>query len=161
MSRKSFLLLLALLLPVGAQAEQAGTAISVMEAVQATTGGFSEQERGVLNRYLSHAYETESGTGKANKKNRSGMKTKQKKLPPGLVKKLERGGGLPPGWQNKVQRGEVLDPVYYERGTVLPNEVLQQFPSLPAGTEMIEVDGQVIRILETTREVVDIFGLVL
>ena len=36
-----------------------------------------------------------------------------KQLPPGLQKKLARGGSLPPGWQNKLQRGEVLDREVY------------------------------------------------
>ena len=38
---------------------------------------------------------------------------KQKSLPPGLQKKLARGGELPPGWQKKVARGEVLDMALY------------------------------------------------
>ena len=44
----------------------------------------------------------------------SGRNRPKKKLPPGLMKKLERGGELSPGWQKKVARGEVLAWIIHE-----------------------------------------------
>src|SRR5688500_8450441 len=33
---------------------------------------------------------------------------KERELPPGYKKKLERGGKLPPGWEKKINRGEII-----------------------------------------------------
>ena len=35
---------------------------------------------------------------------------KAKGLPPGLAKKLERGGQLPPGWEKKCVVGQIMPP---------------------------------------------------
>lgn len=41
-------------------------------------------------------------SGKGSKKDKSKDKKGEKSLPPGLQKKLERGGELPPGWKKKI-----------------------------------------------------------
>ena len=84
---------------------------------------------------------------------------KKKKLPPGLKKKLERGGELPPGWQKKVARGEVMsDDVYYQ-SRPLPREIIKILPPPPPGTVIVTVEGKVVRLLEATRTIVDVFDL--
>jgi|APSaa5957512535_1039671.scaffolds.fasta_scaffold93557_2 hypothetical protein len=50
----------------------------------------------------------------------------KKSLPPGLAKKLARGGTLPPGWQMKVARGEVMDYEVYNNASPLPEELLRK-----------------------------------
>ncbi len=57
----------------------------------------TSEEKKIIKKYLKGV--------SAKKKN----KVKKKSLPPGLAKKLARGGTLPPGWQMKVARGEVID----------------------------------------------------
>lgn len=84
---------------------------------------------------------------------------KQKPLPPGLKKKVERGGELPPGWQMKMARGEVLPEDVYRYGQRLPDDVWRRLPRQPDGTSIIEVDGKVARIIDATRTIIDVFDL--
>ena len=104
----------------------------------------SPQEREVLTRYYASAPEH----GK-----------KQKALPPGLQKKVARGGALPPGWQKKVARGEVMPAAVYERSEPLPREVVVKLPPPPAGTILVRVEGKIIRLLEATRTIIDVLDL--
>lgn len=84
---------------------------------------------------------------------------KAKPLPPGLRKKVERGGELPPGWQKKLARGEVVDGEIWSRSHRLPPDVLDRLGTLPADTEIRYLDDQVYRVMRNTREIVDILGL--
>ncbi len=84
---------------------------------------------------------------------------KQKKLPPGLKKKYERTGELPPGWEMKLQRGEVLSEDVYRYGRPLPYDLRQRLPIGPTGSKIIEVEGKIIRVMENTREIIDILSL--
>lgn len=84
---------------------------------------------------------------------------KPKKLPPGLRKKLERGGELPPGWQKKVARGEVLDEDLYRRSHYLPKDVLRRMPEIE-GTTLRQIDDRVLRVQDATRTILDVFYLV-
>ncbi len=86
-------------------------------------------------------------------------KKKKKKMPPGLVKKAERGGELPPGWQKKIARGEVIDPAVYRRSAPLPPELLRTLPPQPAGTVVVSVEGKVVRLVEATLTILDTFDL--
>ena len=74
---------------------------------------------------------------------------KQKSIPPGLQKKVERGKELPPGWQKKIARGEVLDARLYEHGTVL-------VPVDKNGISTIKIEDKIIRLIDSTREIVEI-----
>jgi len=78
-------------------------------------------------------------------------KHKHKRLPPGLKKKLERGQALPPGWQKKVARGEVLDIRVYRQGRVI-------VPLDRHGAVSILVDNRVIRLIQATRVILDVFN---
>lgn len=84
---------------------------------------------------------------------------KKKKLPPGLRKKMARGGELPPGWQKKVARGEVMDPVVYEHSRPLPPELVRTLPPQPPGTVIVTVEGKAARLLEATLTILDVFDL--
>jgi hypothetical protein len=83
----------------------------------------------------------------------------QRQLPPGLQRKMERGGELPPGWQRKVERGEVLSQEQVRHGRRIDDELLRRLPPQPEGTVIMETEDQVIRVLETTGEVLDVFGV--
>jgi hypothetical protein len=83
----------------------------------------------------------------------------QRQLPPGLQRKVERGGELPPGWQRKVERGEVLSREQVRHGRRIDDELLRRLPPQPEGTVIMETEDQVIRVLEATGEVLDVLGM--
>jgi hypothetical protein len=79
--------------------------------------------------------------------------------PPGLTKKVARSEKLPTGWQKKITRGEVLPPTVYAQAQPLPEVVIRKLPPPPAGTILVTLDGKVVRLLEATRTIVDVFEL--
>ncbi|MDH7943705.1 hypothetical protein QGM61_07715 [Pseudohongiella sp. SYSU M77423] len=72
---------------------------------------------------------------------------KKKELPPGLQKQVERGRELPPGWQRKLVVGEIVDQHIYDRGRIILRE---------DGHVTINVEGEIFRVIENTREIVEI-----
>lgn len=78
-------------------------------------------------------------------------------LPPGLAKKVEHGGRLPPGWQAKLAKGAVMPVEVYQECHSLPREVIAKLPPPPRGTILIAVDGKIVRLLQATREILDVF----
>jgi hypothetical protein len=77
-------------------------------------------------------------------------KDKNKPLPQGLQMKLDRGGSLPPGWQKKLVKGEVLEESVYNHGEVV-------IPIDSDGMLTVRIEGKLIRLIEATREIVEIF----
>jgi hypothetical protein len=84
---------------------------------------------------------------------------KVRSLPPGLAKKVARGGELPPGWQKKVARGEVVSDSIFKEMRRLPDEIILKLPKQPKGTVLMAVDGKVVRLAEATRTILDVFDL--
>jgi hypothetical protein len=82
-----------------------------------------------------------------------------KPLPPGRTQKAACKEKLPPGWQKKIARGAVLPPTVYAQAQPLPQVVIRKLPPPPAGTILVLLDGKVLRLLEATRTVVDVFEL--
>ncbi|PSL16803.1 hypothetical protein CLV44_101203 [Marinobacterium halophilum] len=80
-------------------------------------------------------------------------------LPPGLQKKLERGGRLPPGWQDKVRRGEVLDAELYRSGERLPREYLDRLGHGSEAAELILLGDRIVRVAEGRGTVLDVVEL--
>jgi hypothetical protein len=79
-------------------------------------------------------------------------KNKNRQLPQGLQMKLERGGSLPPGWQKKLVKGEILEqPIFNYSKTVIPVD--------PEGLLTVRVEGKLIKLIEATREIVEIVDL--
>jgi len=111
--------------------------------------GITPKEKNIIKQYF------EGLITKGEKKS----KIKNKSLPPGLAKKLERGGTLPPGWQKKVARGEVMDYEVYSQSLPLPEEILKKLPSGPDGTVLRKVGKKIVRLIEATRTIVDQFDL--
>ena len=85
-------------------------------------------------------------------------KRRVKKLPPGLRKKLARGGELPPGWQKKVDRGEVLDDDIYQHAQPLPENIIDRVRRIE-GTTVRQIDDRIVRVQDATRTVLDVFYL--
>ena len=93
--------------------------------------------------------------------NLKGVKGKKTKvLPPGLKKKLARGGNLPPGWQKKIISGEVIDADIYKYAVHVPYGLIKSLPPQPKGTVLIKVEGKIVRLLETTGTILDVFDLI-
>ncbi|WP_409522680.1 hypothetical protein [Nitrincola sp. MINF-07-Sa-05] len=89
---------------------------------------------------------------------------KQKSLPPGLQKKLARGGELPPGWQKKVARGEVLDGHLYRQSQVLSPDILRRVDGRHQEAELIVLGDRILRVMKgegTVLDVINIAGRVL
>ena len=84
---------------------------------------------------------------------------KAKALPPGLAKKLARGGNLPPGWQKKCVPGAVLPEQVYDHCHTLPHDILVKLPPPPTGTILVAIDGKVFRLIRATREILDVFDI--
>lgn len=80
-------------------------------------------------------------------------------LPPGLAKKMSRGGRLPPGWEAKCVRGQTMPVEVYQECRPLPRELAVKLPVPPAGTVTVAVSGKVVRLLEATREILDVFDV--
>lgn len=130
----------------------------------ATNVLFGEVERQVLADYLGSRddrYAREHSQDDVYRHDgKTGKKHKQKSLPPGLRKKLERGGELPPGWQQKVARGEVLEEdIYLNHSRSLPEEIIRRLPSSPDGTSIRQIDDRIVRVMDATRTVLDVFYL--
>ena len=79
-------------------------------------------------------------------------KDKNKPLPQGLQMKLDRGGSLPPGWQKKLVKGEVLEGHIYDQSEVV-------IPIDSNGMLTVRVEGKLIKIIEATREIIEIVDL--
>lgn len=84
---------------------------------------------------------------------------KYKTLPPGLQKKLARGGDLPPGWQDKVRRGEVLDDDLYRYGERLPRRYLERLGHGSEAAELILLGDRIVRVAEGRGTVLDVVEL--
>ncbi len=84
---------------------------------------------------------------------------KPKGLPPGLAKKVARGGELPPGWQKKCVRGEIMPKEIFKLCEPLPGEVIVKLPGPPPGTIMVAIDGKVVRLARATFEILDVFDV--
>ena len=125
---------------------------------------FSERERAAISsHYLSlkrdaavyaQYHEPRPSGSKAGGKSDS----KSQSLPPGLQSKAAQGR-LPPGWQKRLKIGAVLPPDVLASADMLPPALVAQLPAGPAGTLTVHVDGQIIRVLEATRTIVDFFAL--
>ncbi len=76
---------------------------------------------------------------------------KEKSLPPGLQKKIERGGELPPGWKKKIAEGQIIDSELYRRARILS-------PVDVHGQEIIRLDDTTMRVMRATGEILHIFG---
>jgi len=93
---------------------------------------------------------------KQSKQQKVDKKHKAKKLPPGLQKKVNRGGQLPPGWQKKLIKGERLEEQVYQHAVRVDLSEHSHSIARVEGTIVVKIDDRLIRLYEATREIVDI-----
>ena len=72
-----------------------------------------------------------------------------KDLSPGLQQKVGRGGELSPGWNKQYRKGEILDRQTCDQSFIVEPENRQ-------GVIGIQVGDKVLRVIRSTREIVDI-----
>jgi len=128
-----------------AYAEDAATAV----ARAGVSAAFDEAEKQIIYRYFKdyvkekddyaheHDYDEHKSKHKKNKK--------EKGLPPGIAKKLERGGTLPPGIAKRY----------------LPDDLNHELPPPPHGYEREIVDNDVLLVEVDTGKIADILTDVL
>jgi len=109
-------------------------------------GAFSDAEKNAIHEYVKSFDEPSGKKGK-----------KGKPLPPGLQKKLARGGSLPPGWEEKVVKTEIMPVEVFKECHPLPPEIVVKLPPPPQGIITVTISGKVVRLLEATREILDVF----
>ncbi len=80
-------------------------------------------------------------------------------LPPGLRKKLARGGSLPPGWQKKLARGEALSDELRADAVPVPHDLVRALPVDPAVEEVLRIQDKVIRVTRGQGTVIDVIDL--
>ena len=114
---------------------------------KAVEGAFGEAERQIIKEYFGdyNKVDAESSGSSKNKKSKKEKKSKQKALPPGIAKKLKRGGTLPPG----IAKRE------------LPNDLKQKLPAAPEGYERVIIENDVFSVDVNTGKIVDIIKGVL
>jgi hypothetical protein len=78
-----------------------------------------------------------------------------KGLPPGLQKKMRRGGQLPPGWQKKVNVGQALPYEYLMYARPVPYELSSQLTAGPIGTKLLQLVDRVVRVEVGTNMVLE------
>ena len=77
-------------------------------------------------------------------------------LPPGLKKKVARGGKLPPGWQKKLQKGQRLpDDVYYNSQRLPVYDDIRHID----GVSDVIIDNEVVRVIDATQTIIDVFNI--
>ena len=87
------------------------------------------------------------------------QKGKKKQLPPGLQKKLNRGGEMPPGWTSKIARGDVLDVDTLRYSERLPDDLYRRLPASRDGEAVRRVGDKVVRVVEGNGTVIDVIDL--
>jgi Ni/Co efflux regulator RcnB len=139
--RNFLLVLLGVFLGNGAPVFAADVAKDVVSA--GVKASFDELERQMIYKYFGehkeyvqvqeHEYAHEGGSGKNDKH-------KKKGLPPGIAKKLERGGTMPPGIAKQV----------------LPVSLEKKLPPPPQGYERTIVGNDVLLVQIDTGRIADI-----
>ncbi len=78
---------------------------------------------------------------------------KQKTLPKGLEKKIERDGTLPTGWQKKLAKGQIADERILRSGTMINSK---NYPFVK-NTDIYRVEDKVFRVAQGTNMILEIF----
>lgn len=81
--------------------------------------------------------------------------TKQKTLPSGLQKKVQRTGKLPKGWEDKLKKGEVLSPDMLSHATLVDKKLYpKEFQD--SLSQIYRIEDKVIRVIKDTNEIINI-----
>lgn len=81
-----------------------------------------------------------------------------KALPPGLAKKLARGGKLPIGWEKKFTRGEIIDASLWKHRNHLPYSIRRKLRAIK-GTDIIRIDDKIARVTVADHLIIDVVDI--
>lgn len=109
------------------------------------------QTESIIGIVLEEVFGIPASTGQSN--------GKQKALPPGLQKKLARGGELPPGWQKKIARGEVLDGHLYRQSQRLSPDILSRVDAHHQDAELIVLGDRIVRVMQGEGTILDVINI--
>jgi len=116
------------------------------------------RERAIIKEYVIH---TKSKHGRAHGVDHPGQgKGRNKGLPPGIAKKVDRGNDLPPDWQSRCVKGQVMPTEIYKRCEPLPYDVVVKLPPPPTGTIIVTIEGKALRLMQATLEILDVFDVI-
>ena len=115
--------------------------VATSVAREGVKGTFKEFERQIINEYF-HDYVKyrEDDDREYSYEKKKKKKAKKKGLPPGIAKKLERGGTLPPGIAKRY----------------LPDDLKRDLPEPPDGYEYIIVGSDVLSVEIDTGTIADL-----
>ncbi|CCQ72065.1 hypothetical protein [Magnetospira sp. QH-2] len=140
----------------GAKAKTAKQAIEAAKAAAGVPAPTAESDREAMEAPDDDDEDEGKGKGKNKskknkaKKNKGHGKGKGKGLPPGLAKR----DSLPPGLAKHVEKHGKLPPGLSKSD--LPNDLSDQLPPPPVGTERQVVDNDVVLIEKATGTVLDV-----
>lgn len=109
---------------------------------------FSSHEHELIRAYFGHHGIDAHGNGGSHKD-----------LPPGLRKKLARGGELPPGWQRKLTPGSEVDEHLLLEAQPLPDVLDAQLPYDAVTEEIIRIQDKVIRMSRGDGTIIDVIDI--
>ncbi len=66
---------------------------------------------------------------------------------------------LPHGWHKKLRRGYVIPQEIYRYAQPVPQTVIVQMPPQPPGSVLIRIDGKIIRLMDATKTIMDVFDM--
>lgn len=81
---------------------------------------------------------------------------KQKTLPSGLQKKVQRTGKLPKGWEDKLKKGEVLSPDMLSHATLVDKKLYPKEFQQDSLSQIYRIEDKVIRVIKDTNEIINI-----
>lgn len=115
---------------------------------------FSDDEREAIRKYYArHASESYPSDAY------SAEQRPPQQLPPGLQKKLARGGELPPGWQKKLARGQRLSYDLRDASAPLPDRLREDLRYNDRAAEIIRIQDKIVKVSQGEGTIVDIIDL--
>ena len=83
--------------------------------------------------------------------------SKQKELPKGLEKKLERNQELPPGWQKKLIVGKPFDAYLMQRAIISTNPKYYNKEMNNTRETIYQIENKIIKVMTATNIILDVF----
>lgn len=80
-------------------------------------------------------------------------------LPPGLAKKVARGGDLPPGWQKKVGVGQFFPDDLLPFTRPFDYSGIPRFRPPGPNTDLLSIGNRVVQVDRPSRRITDVFDL--
>lgn len=77
---------------------------------------------------------------------------KNKNIPYGLQKKMDKDGTLPVGWQKKLKKGDILDDRMFKEAVEIRSREMKEIRN----TKIYQLQDRIFRIANDTKKVIEI-----